>query len=204
MQQSPYHSILLVPVLVLSLSLSLSLSCPCPHLILTSSLPRPRPLPSPYTPEYSLSWTLYSYLSGPRSLDFYLDPHVPSVSFSSSPSSFLTLSFPFHTYLHMLPCLGPCAPCLLLSPRTPISGFSDIPLSLFPLLYLHHLVHARSPLSTYILAPVKQSPFSICTILVSLSLIPRVPRPLEGLRFIPRKLYTSSPVHCSRRTLVSP
>ena len=103
----------------------------------------------------------------------------------------------------MLPCLGPCAPCLLLSPQTPISRFSDIPLSLFPLLYLHHLVHARSPLSTYILTPVKQSPFSICAILVSLSLIPRVPRPLEGLHFSPRKLYASSPVHCSRRTSVS-
>ena len=71
----------LCPHLILTLSLSsplsLSLSCPCLVLILAS----------PYTPEYSLSWTLYSYFSGPRSLDFYLGPHVSPVLFLSSPSS---------------------------------------------------------------------------------------------------------------------
>ena len=65
------------------------------------------------------------------------------------------LSFLFGTYLHVLLYLGPSALCLLLSPWTPISGFSDIPLSLFPFLYLHCLVHACLPSSTYILAPVK-------------------------------------------------
>ena len=57
----------------------------------------------------------------------------------------------------MLPYLGPCVLCLPISPRTPISGFSDIPLSLFPFLYLHCLVRAQSPFSTYTLAHVTYS-----------------------------------------------
>ena len=61
-------------------------SCPCPRpcpCLLISPSPC---LLSLYTPEYSLSWTLYSSYSGPRSLDLFLDPHVSSVLFLSSPS----------------------------------------------------------------------------------------------------------------------
>ena len=145
------------PRLISSSSLSLSLSRP--RLISSSpststSTSTSSCLLSPYTPEYSLSWTLYSSFSGPSSLDLYLDSRVSSVLFLSSPSSLLTLSFPFCTYLHMLSYFGPCAPRLLLSPRTPISGFADISLSLFPLLYLHSLVCAHLLTSTYTLAHV--------------------------------------------------
>ena len=67
---SPYHPISL-------------LSHPC--LVLSSSSLRPRLLSSLYTPEYSLSWTLY--LSPLIPVNFYLDPHVPSVSFHLCPHS---------------------------------------------------------------------------------------------------------------------
>ena len=54
----PYHFITLILALIVPSSSSLSSSRPHPCLL-------PRPLPSPYTPEYSLSWTLHSSLSGP-------------------------------------------------------------------------------------------------------------------------------------------
>ena len=103
---SPHHHIILSPHHLIPTS-SLSLSSPHLVLVLTSSL---------YSPEYSLSRTLYSFFIGFSLLpDFYLDPRVLSVSSLSSLSSFLTLSFLFRTCLHMLPYLGPCALCLLLS-----------------------------------------------------------------------------------------
>ena len=130
---SPYLLITLSPShpVFSSSSSSLSSSKSSSHLL------------SSYTPVHSLSWTLYDSLSlVPDSLDLYLDPRVSPVLFLSSPSSLQTPSFPFRTYLHMLPHLRPCVLCLLISPRTPISGFSNIPLSLFPFLYLHCLVRA--------------------------------------------------------------
>ena len=76
------------PVLILVLVTSSSSSQPRPHLIFILDLISPMShLLSPYTPEYSLSWTLYSSLSGLCSLDLYLDPQVSPVLFLSSPSS---------------------------------------------------------------------------------------------------------------------
>ena len=73
---SSYHPITLT---------SLSLSHPCPHLtlvlVLSSFSLQPLPLSSPYPPKYSLSWTLYSSLSGPCPLDLYLDPCISPVLF---------------------------------------------------------------------------------------------------------------------------
>ena len=54
----PNHFIALVLALILPSSSSSTSSQPHPCLL-------PRPLSSPYTPEYSLSWTLHSSLSGP-------------------------------------------------------------------------------------------------------------------------------------------
>ena len=91
---SPHHRLVTsLPRPHLDLALALVLSCPCPcltpvfildfDLVSTSSRS-----PSPYTPELSLSWTLYSSFSSPQSLDLYLDPHIPLVLFLSSLSSF--------------------------------------------------------------------------------------------------------------------
>ena len=67
---SPYH-----PISLLS----------HPRLVSSSSSLQPRLLSSLYTPEYSLSWTLY--LSPLIPVNFYLDPHVLSVSFHLHPCS---------------------------------------------------------------------------------------------------------------------
>ena len=93
---SPYHSITFVT----------SLPHPCLHLTLSSSLSSPCPCPCPcpclvlvliffLTSVFPFLDTAFVPLGSPFSLDFYLYPHVLSVSSLSSPSSFLTPSFLF-------------------------------------------------------------------------------------------------------------
>ena len=91
---SPHPCIVLAFVLILSLTSTLPWPRPCPVLVLTMSSSSPCPyldlLLSPYAPEYSLSWTLYSSFSG-------------SCSRSLSWSSCITCTLPFISVLALDP-----------------------------------------------------------------------------------------------------
>ena len=126
---------------------SSTISLPCPfHLVLALSLSLPCPCPlfflvSVFSLGFPFLDTVFVLLWLP---DFYLDPHVSPVFFFSSPFLFLN-SYPLASFWAFI------STCSFVLNHV----FSDIPLSSFPFLYLHHLVCTHLLSSTYILAPVK-------------------------------------------------